>query len=160
MKQLGLLGDSLSNEFDLIKDYYEYTAKFSESPQAFHLFTLFSTVSCIVGRNRWIQQGEDTIFPNLYVLIVAPSSLYMKSSSIGLLKKWLIRLQHMKGFIGHIGSPEGLFGALSENGGSAIGYYSELGLLLSQTTGKKYMSDTLEILNDLYDSPDYYSRRL
>jgi hypothetical protein len=111
MKQIGLLDDSLSNEFSLIKDYYEYTWKFSESPQAFHLFTLFSTVSCVVGRNRFIQQGEDTIYPNLYVLIVAPSSLYMKSSSIGLLKKWLIRLQYMKGFIGHIGSPEGLFSA-------------------------------------------------
>lgn len=159
MKQLELLGGSLSNEFPLIKDYCEYTAKFSESPQVFHLFTLFSTVACLIGRNRWCQQGEDTIFPNLYVLIVAPSSLFMKSSCTGLMRKWLNRLQHMDGWIGHVGSPEGLFNAL-QSGKGAIGYYSELGVLLSQATGKKYMSDILEMLNDLYDSPEYYSKRL
>jgi hypothetical protein len=136
-----------------------YTRKFSESPPVFHLATYFQTLACLVGRNRYLIQGEDTIFPNLYTLVVAPSSLFKKTSSINLLKKWLARLHGMKGFIGQIGSPEGLFSALQENGGSAISFYSEAGLLLAQVTSKKWMGDVLELLNDLYDCPDYYRKR-
>jgi len=138
----------------------DYTRKFSESPPAFHLATFFQTIACIVGRNRYIIQGEDNIHMNLFTLVIAPSSLHKKSSSIGLLKKWLIRLQMMKQYMGQIGSPEGLFGALQENGGSATAYYSEAGLLLAQAASKKWMGDILEMLCDLYDCPDYYRKRL
>jgi hypothetical protein len=41
-----------------------------------------------------------------------------------------------------------------------VAFYSELGLLLAQTSGKKYMGETLELVNDLYDCPDYYYKRL
>jgi hypothetical protein len=129
-----------------------YTRKFSESPPAFHLATCFQTIACIVGRGRYIVQGEDHIYPNLYTLVVAPSSLHKKTSAIRLLKKWLDRLQAMKGFMGQVGSPEGLFAALQENGGSATSFYSEAGQLL--------MGDILEMLNDLYDCPDFYRKRL
>jgi hypothetical protein len=149
------------DDFELLTDYELYTRQFSEAPPHFHMFTLFATIACIVGRGRYIIQGEDTIYPNLYCLIVAPSSLYKKTSSISLLKKWLARLEMMADrYIGQIGSPEGLFAALKENGGDAVAFYSELGLLLGQTAGKKYMRETLELLNDLYDCPAYYSKRL
>jgi hypothetical protein len=149
------------DDFDLILSYLQYTREFSESPPKFHMFTLLATLASIVGRARYIVQGEDTIYPNVYLLVVALSSLYKKTSSIGLLKKWLVRLECMADrFIGQIGSPEGLFAALRENGGNAVAFYSELGLLLSQTAGKKYMGETLEMINDLYDCPDFYNKRL
>lgn len=160
MTQQFNLGDSASNDLGLIEVYKRYTREFSESPEPFHVFTLLATIACLVGRNRWIVQGEDTIYPNLYTLVVAPSSLFKKSSSIGLLKKWLLRLNAMNHFIGHIGSPEGLFAALSQNSGQAVAYYSELGVLLAQTGSRKYMGDALEMLNDLYDCPDHYAKRL
>lgn len=149
------------DDFELISSYLQYTREFSESPPKFHMFTLFATVASIVGRGRYIVQGEDIIYPNLYLLVVALCSLYKKTSAISLLKKWLARLQCLGDrFIGQIGSPEGLFGAFKDNGGLAVAFYSELGLLLSQTAGKKYMGETLELVNDLYDCPDYYYKRL
>jgi len=149
------------DDFELISSYLQYTREFSESPPKFHMFTLFATVAAIVGRGRYIVQGEDTIYPNVYLLVVALSSLFKKTSAISLLKKWLSRLQCLADrFIGQIGSPEGLFGAFRDNGGLAVAFYSELGLLLSQTAGKKYMGETLEMINDLYDCPDFYNKRL
>ena len=124
----------------------KYTRQFSESPPSFHLATKLQTIACVAGRGRYIVQGEDCIYPNLYTLIVAPSSLFKKTSSINLLKKWLTRLQAMNQFIGQIGSPEGLFGALKENGGAAVAFYSEAGLLLAQASSKKWMGDILELL--------------
>lgn len=159
MRQTSLL-DSHNDDFEAIQTYMNYTRKFSESPPAFHLATYFQTIACIVGRNRYIVQGEDNIYPNLFTLVVAPSSLHKKTSAIKLLQKWLNRLQAMKGFMGQIGSPEGLFAALQENGGSAVCFYSEAGQLLAQAVSKKYMGDILEMLNDLYDCPDFYRKRL
>ena len=159
MRQTSLL-DLHNDDFEAIQTYMTYTGKFSESPPVFHLATYFQTIACLVGRSRYIVQGEDHIYPNLYTLVVAPSSLHKKTSSIRLLKKWLNRLQAMKGFMGQVGSPEGLFGALQENGGSAVCFYSEAGQLLAQASSKKYMGDILEMLNDLYDCPDFYRKRL
>lgn len=147
-------GDSLFSE------YLKYTAPFSESPPVFHVFTLGHTISSLIGRGRHIQQGEDTIYPNLYTIIMAPSSLYKKSSSSGLYVKQLGRLDYLKGhYIGHIGSPEGLFKGLQENHGTGFIYYSEFGSLLA-ASNKKWMVDIIDILNDLYDCPNYYSKRL
>jgi len=144
----------------MFQDYLEYTGKFSESPPEFHLFTLAYTISCLVGRGRYVQQGEDTIYPNQYMVLIAPSSLYKKSSAGGLSNKWLGRLDHMKGhFLGHIGSPEGLLEGLKENKGTGLLYYSEMGSLLA-ASNKKWMIDIFDLLNDLYDCPDYCTKRL
>ena len=159
MQQTSLL-DSRNDDFEAIQRYMTYTRKFSESPPAFHLATYFQTIACLVGRNRYIVQGEDLYYPNLYSLVVAPSSLHKKSSAIKLLQKWLNRLQAMKNYMGQIGSPEGLFAALQENGGSAVSFYSEAGQLLAQASSRKWMGDILEMLNDLYDCPDHYRKRL
>ena len=65
-------------------------------------------------------------------------------------------------YLGYIGSPEGLFDAISnENGTGGTGFieYSEFGMLLA-STNKKYSVDLIEILNNLYDCPRRRSRRL
>ena len=73
---------------DLLLAWLDYTEPFSESPREFHLFTAIFTISSLVGRNRYIVQGEDIIYPNQYCLIVAPSSLFKKTSATGIFKKF------------------------------------------------------------------------
>lgn len=144
----------------IFSDYTDYTKAFSESPVEFHVFTLAHIISSLIARGRYIQQGEDTIYPNLYTAIIAPSSLYKKSSSSGLYTKFLHRMDHLEGkFLGHIGSPEGLFSGLQDNKGTGFLYYSEMGSLLA-ATNKKWMVDIIDVLNDLYDCPNYYTKRL
>jgi hypothetical protein len=143
----------------LFSTYIEYIRPFSESPLVFHIFTLAHTMSCIIGRSLWLIQGEDRIFANLYTLIVAPSSLYKKTSTSKLCHKWLSRLGAMATYLGQIGSPEGLFKGLLENKGTGHLFYSEMGLLLAQSR-KKYMVEVLETLNDLFDCPPKYCRRV
>lgn len=161
MQQSSLL-DSHSNDdkWGVIELYKQYTRKFSESPPAFHLATCLQIISSIIGRGRYIVQGEDHYYPNLYTLVVAPSSLFKKTSSIGLLKNFLLRVKLFNGFLGHAGSPEGLFNGIRENGGCVTLYYSEVGMLLAQSATRKWMGDILELLNDLYDCPSYYRKRL
>lgn len=144
----------------LFKTYEQYVTPISESPLVFHIFTLAHTISCLTGRGRWIQQGEDTHYPNLYTLIVARSALFKKTSTAGLCQMWLNRLECTERFLGHVGSPEGLFTGLESNDGTGFLYYSELGTLLAQSSGATYMSGILDVLNDLYDCPRYYKKVL
>lgn len=154
--------ESIENQIipdGLFKDYIDFILPFLESPVSFSLFSLAHTISCILGRNCYIQQGLDRIYPNQFMLLVAPSSLYKKSTSAKPGFEMLRDISHFEDyFIGHMGSPEGLMEALKENGTGFL-YYSEFGLLLAQT-GKKYMGDAIELLCDLYDCPNIYSRRL
>lgn len=68
-----------------LKAYREYTAQ-QESPDTFHLWTALSMLSSTVRRNVWVDQGYYKIFPNLYVILVAPPGVCKKSvaMSIGL----------------------------------------------------------------------------
>ncbi|MDY6987952.1 MAG: DUF3987 domain-containing protein [Thermodesulfobacteriota bacterium] len=144
----------------LFRDYLSFTSTFSEAPPVFHIFTMAHTVSCILGRSLWIQQGMDRVYPNLFTLLVAPSSLYKKSSSADICPKMLGRLSLFKDrWLGKIGSPEGLFNGLKENNGFGCLYYPELGTLLAHS-GAKYMEGVLDMLNELYDCPDFFSKTM
>ena len=72
------LGD-LSNESFIYK-YLEYT-KGTESPTRFHTWSGLSLVASLLGRNVNTYKGTYTLFPNMYIVIVAESARCRKSSA-------------------------------------------------------------------------------
>ena len=135
--------------FDLVNTglfrlYADFTKPFSEAPLVFHIGTLMHTISSIIGRSFWIQQGVDRIYPNLFTLLVAPSSLFKKSSAEKICSRFLSRLEMLKDrWLGKIGSPEGLFSGLEKNGGLGCLHYPEFGGLLAHSKAK-YMEGVLD----------------
>jgi hypothetical protein len=63
--------------------YREYT-KQSESPEPFHLWVGMSAISAALRRHVWIKQGHYTIYPNIYVVLVAPSGQCKKSTALNI----------------------------------------------------------------------------
>jgi hypothetical protein len=145
----------------ILREYVEMMNPISESPLEFHAVTMIHIISCIMGRNFFIKQGKDMIFPNLYSLIVAPSSEYHKTSAVKMLYSYLSKVDWTKHYLGKVGSPEGLLRRLGDESHKGTGhlYYSEFGQLLS-SSGKGYMADVLDILNDLFDCPDEWKKML
>ena len=145
----------------ILREYVEMMNPISESPLEFHAVTMIHIISCIMGRNFYIKQGKDRIFPNLYTLVVAPSSEYHKTSAVKMLYSYLSRIDWTGHFLGMIGSPEGMLKRLEKSPCNGTGhlYYSEFGQLLS-SLGKGHMADTLDILNDLFDCPDEWKKAL
>jgi hypothetical protein len=143
----------------IAKNYVDMMTEISESPSEFHIFVLTHTISSILGRNFYIRQGTTTIFPNLYSLIVAPSSEYRKTTATNQYQKLLNRVDWKRHWIGAIGSSEGILKALGENGGTGWLYYSEFGEFLASAK-KGFMSDMVEILNDYFDCPGHREKRL
>lgn len=67
-------------------------AEGSETPELYDLWSALTTLSSIVSRRVWINQGYFTIYPNLYVVLVgAPGG--RKTTSMNMTKDMLRELQ-------------------------------------------------------------------
>lgn len=73
---------------NFIRKYYDYT-KETEPPTNYHVWTMISTLSALLGRKCYIPQGVFTIYPNLYIVLVGSPG--MKKSSAMNIGKNLLR---------------------------------------------------------------------
>lgn len=69
---------------DWLESYLQYTEN-HEAPEKLHWWTGLSVLSAALRRRIWLnrgRQGRYLLYPNLYVIFVAPSALVMKSAAI------------------------------------------------------------------------------
>lgn len=77
---------------DFISGFLDYT-KNSESPVSFHLWAACSAVASALQRRVYFRWGHQTIYPNLYVVLVGPSGQSRKSEPINIARDLVERLQ-------------------------------------------------------------------
>lgn len=78
-----------------IEAYIGHVAPVSESPQTFHFWTAVSTLAGALRRRVWIDMLHFKWFPNFYIILVAPAGLTAKSTSIGLGKTLLAKVDQV-----------------------------------------------------------------
>lgn len=83
-----------------------------ESPTAFHQWVGLSVLAIALERHIWLRHPYYTIFPNLYVVLIAGSALCRKSSSIRLGTEMLADLEDPPMEIGQKMSPERMLAKL------------------------------------------------
>lgn len=158
----------------LIGKYMYLTGQGEVCPR-FRFFTLIGTVGAILSRKVYIQRGSKetfpTLFPNPWVVLIAPQGKGHKSSSLRVGRKLLEALPPEKRprmFSAKI-TPERLVQTLASSTKAEEGIdkeelikimrrkaqgcliSSELGVLLGK---EKYLAGTVILLTDLYDCPD------
>lgn len=69
-------------EMSFLRDYCEYTAG-NEVPTTFHTWAGLSTLASAASRKIWIDQGIFTLYPNMYILLVADPGV-RKSTAMNL----------------------------------------------------------------------------
>ena len=100
----------------LLKDgwlpaYLEWTDD-HESPTAFHQWIGLSALAIALERRIWLRHPYFTIYPNLYVVLIAGSALCRKSSSIRLGTEIIAALEKPPLEIGQKMSPERMLAKL------------------------------------------------
>lgn len=98
-------------EYNLITLYLEYS-KNSETPEIFHFWSILFGISCALGRRCWIDMSMFTIYPNLYVILVAESGRQRKSTGIDIIDDMLSELQPPPNMIADKITPEALLEAM------------------------------------------------
>lgn len=140
-----------------LKTYAKYT-KDSEAPSIFHLWTGISVITSVLERKVWAKLMYDNIYPNMYIILVAPPGRCRKSSAMSIGTRLLNKIEGVCISSDRI-TPEALIQDLenSENcfyiGHRVYGHCSltavskELGTLLSVNP-----EGMLKLLTDLFDA--------
>lgn len=131
----------------------------SEVPVEFHLFAFMTMMAALVGDKVSFIEGSDSIYPNLWTMLVGDSSIARKSTSFRPILNILNQTQEVN-LLAQKGSPEGFFKDLQDHKGVGLMYHSELGSLLGALK-KDYMGGMVEELCEYYDpSPVGLTKRL
>lgn len=141
-----------------LQAYGEYTAE-SEAPETYHLWTGLSVLASAVRRNVWLDQGIYLLYPNIFVILVAPPGKVGKSTVLRMGKKLLQKVEEVNLGPDSVTAEELVrqMGMAYNDGQSAMSIFSSELSSLIEPSGIKM----LQILTDLYDcdpNPKGWSR--
>jgi hypothetical protein len=132
--------------------YLEYTRN-TEPPTPFHFFAAAVTVGAAMGRNVRFVKGSYNVYPNLSVIIVAPSGKCRKTSACNIGIGFYRKLGGV--ILADKTTPEALVEAFKDRA-KAVGliYAPELAVFLGK---QKYNEGMIPMLTALFDCPDEWS---
>ena len=151
------LGEALPED-GWLGDYLRAVVPFTDAPVEFHLASGLGVLAAATGNRRWrISWGDVTVYPNLWVVLVAPSSFWRKSTSISLAER-LLRDSDPKAVLPSDFSRERFLEILADRADGLLSL-KEFGAFLA-ALGRDYMGGMKETLTELYDGPSEYTRAL
>lgn len=136
--------------------YTEWASDCTDAPSIFHTWGGYMALASALGRQVTFDFGPWKLPCNLYVLLLAPSSIFRKTTELNLSRRIAGKVGAYQ--LAADGSPEGLIDDLQKNSQGTL-YYSELASLLA-AFNRDYSSSLRPLLTELYDCPDTYRRRL
>lgn len=144
----------------VLRDYETYWAPTTDAPRVYHVAAALAVVATVVENRVYLPFGGDRLYPNVWTLILGPSSFFRKSTALAKARKTITRLHADD----HGASPllpdefsrEALLKKLSEKPQGLLTYSEFSGALAAFS--RDYMSGTKETLADLYDCPPTYTR--
>ena len=172
-EQLFLAARAEESEFDkmmpktgFIHEYIKHTL-ISEPPLSYHFWTAMAVMSAVVQRNTWLSKGIYRVYPNLFIVLVAPSGKCRKTGAIRTGEELVQPLDYIN-VIADKTTPEAMLEALdrvdvqadpNSTGAnlslSSTGFIraKEMSTFLNKAT---YSSGLITILTDLFDCPDSF----
>jgi len=136
--------------------YQEFAEELTDAPAKFHEFIGYAIVGIILGRKAYFPFGAQRICPNFYITLIAPSSIYRKSTALSIASRVIRSVDHEKILPAEF-SQERLIDLLQQTPSGSFFFYefkTLLGLL-----EKDYMQGTKAFLTELYDNPIEYTRK-
>lgn len=136
--------------------YVLYARRLTDAPIAFHVAGGLAAMAGAIGSNvYWHGGGSREQWPNLYILLLAPSGVFRKSTSVDLPTYPLANA--VPGIIlDREFSPEQFIRNLADHPTSVL-KESEFGSLLERMKSS-YMQGMKQRLTDLFDCQDSYDR--
>lgn len=157
---------SNSNPQHWLDTYMEIAdAKSPMTPMSFHEAIGLWCISTVIARRLVVVMPHDDVYPNLWVMLVAPSTLYAKTTAMNNGRNTVTcATPHL--VFPDSSTPEAMLEELSGKRleGIAKNQAGQRGLILDEASGllamsgRDYMSGNLELLMRFYDCPLGYKR--
>jgi hypothetical protein len=142
-----------------LAEYEVYWTPTTDAPREYLVAGAIATIGTVISNRVYLPFGGDRIYPNLWQVLLGPSSTYRKTTCVKGVRRTLMRLYHdakPSPLFPDEFSKEALVSRLSECPQGLLTYSEFSGALAGFS--RDYMSGTKELLADLYDSPVRYER--
>jgi hypothetical protein len=126
-----------------------------DAPRIFHLMLGYVTLAAIVGNRVYFTLAGDKLFPNLWAVVIGPSGMSRKSTSLNKSRS-IVSVVDPKAIFAPDFTSEALIDLLSATP-QGVFYHAEFRSLYGMLQ-KDYMSGAKALLTELYDSPEEYRR--
>jgi len=134
-----------------LRSYVQYCKGKTDAPLIFHLGVGLGILGAAMENNVQIPSWADQVlFPNLWIVLIAPSGFMRKSAALGMGKR-LLRSAVPKAILSDDATPEKLARILQDNPAGLL-TVSEFTRLLAMLS-KEYNAGMMQMLTELYDSP-------
>lgn len=141
-----------------LRNYVEYARATTDAPLAFHVAGGLAAMAGALGSNVWWRGGGGREqWPNLFLLLLAPSGIFRKSTSVDIPMNLLQRARP-GAILDREFSPERFIRNLAEQPTSVL-KESEFASLLERMKSN-YMQGMKQRLTDLFDCQDSYDRTI
>jgi hypothetical protein len=135
--------------------YMEYASEFTDAPKTFHRFMSYFLISTAVRRKAYVVQGHKRIYPNLWMVLLAPSSLFHKSYALSIAED-ILRQAIPDITLPNEWSHESLLEGLQEKP-EGVMFYDEFASLLAHLN-RDYAAPARALLTSLYSCDQVYQR--
>jgi hypothetical protein len=143
--------DSLVPRTGWLRDYINLTSGI-EPPTVFHFFAGAVAIGAVLARNVYFPRGANTIFPNLAVIVVAPSGKCRKTTACNVSMNMLRRIGHR--VLADKITPEAFVETFKDSTNTTgVIYAPELAVFLGK---QKYQEGMVPMLTALFDCPQVW----
>jgi len=132
-----------------------YCACSTDASPAFAEGTLLCVLGHALGREVYNEIQPDAVYHNVYMLLNGKSTLTRKTSVQKLIKK----TYDQNRWLANESSPEALLEELTEQSEGII-WAGEFSKILKGIKSGGYMAASAEVLNDMFDCPELYIKKL
>lgn len=147
---------TLSTPKTFLESYEEYTYDIIDAPEIYNHMLGLGLIAHAVGRTPLNIDPSGT-YPNLYITLLGAPGKTRKSNTQKIAKN--ILPPNQRDALPQSFSPEGLQTALSDHPQGSM-FIEEIAGLLESIHKRDYMAGTADLLCEIYDCPEHYSRRL
>lgn len=146
--------NQVTQERGFLGPYVRNCMDTTDAPPIYHLGVGLAILGAAMGNQVGIPSyGGHTIYPNMFMVLIAPSGLMRKTTALNLGKRLLRSAVPLRS-LPDDWTPEKLVDLLQKNP-AGLFTISEFTRLLAQLE-KEYMGGGMQMLTELYDSPEEF----
>jgi hypothetical protein len=140
-----------------LKEYVDFASEMTDAPRIYHEYIGMTVLATVMGNHYYMPFGATEIFPNLWTILIGPSSAYKKSTCIEIGERLLMRLRKNHVYDNEF-SYEQMIKMLAERP-YGVFVWDELKNLLD-LMDRSYMIGTKSILTKFFACPPRYRRTI
>lgn len=153
----GILANLKAPDGNFLQVYLDYARQVCDAPAIFHQFVSYGLIATALGNRVWFDFGDQRIFPHIWFILLAPSSIFHKSSALGVGHRLLNRVDDGLVYPNEF-SPEELMHILQEQPSGTFIFYEFMSF--ATYLERTYMLGTKSTLTEFFDSPPSRTRKI